>query len=130
MLGGFFSFLNGFVVGNQNAIANVLLGLLAVGRMGFADVDDEEFGFGFFFAEPPVQILGMLPKRGSGVRTEDEDDGAFAFKIGEAYVFFAPHAFERKTGSNIADVRGLHLLGDEQSGQNRQCHGWSDAFLG
>lgn len=130
MFGGFFPFLNGFVVGDQNAVADVLLGLLAVGRMGFADVDDQEFGFGFFFAEPPVQILGMLPERGSRIRTEDEHNRAFAFEIGEADVFFAPHPFERETGSKLADLRGLRPLGGDQSGQGRKCHGWVDAFPG
>lgn len=45
MFGGGFSFSKCFVVGNEDAFADVYGGLTSVGGVGFSDVDDEEFGF-------------------------------------------------------------------------------------
>lgn len=67
VFGGFFAIGEGFVVGDEDTFADVGLGLFAVGGMGFADVDNEEFGFGFCITEPTVQFFGVLPEWGSGV---------------------------------------------------------------
>jgi hypothetical protein len=45
VFGGGFPLGEGFVIGDEDSLADVYRGLSPVGGMGFSDVDDEEFGF-------------------------------------------------------------------------------------
>jgi hypothetical protein len=98
VLGSFFSFREGFVSGDEDAFSFVDWNLPAIGGVGFANVDDEEFGFGLIGAEPTVQFIGVLPERGSGVRAEDENDGLFGLEIAEFDKFVFAHSFEVEIG--------------------------------
>lgn len=75
--GGFFTLGEGFVGGDEDAIADVGSGLVAVGGVGFSDVDDAEIGFILFLAEPTVQLGHVCPEWGSGVRAENKDSWFF-----------------------------------------------------